>query len=173
MKMTKKVKIIFNKLIKRKINNYYHVEPPKLVKQAEKPQKVNKNNEDNKKKEKQNNKAQEPALETKTVNGVQVKDLKIGNGPEAKRGKYVHVYYQGKLKQNGKQFDACQNGKPFKFRLGSGEVIKGWDIGVAGMKVGSKRVLTIPPHLAYGNQKLGGIPPNSTLVFEVELKAIS
>ncbi len=123
-------------------------------------------------KKEENNKKQ-PEPQTKNVNGVQIKDIKAGNGPEAKKGKYVHVYYQGKLKQNGKQFDACQSGKPFKFRLGSGEVIKGWDIGVAGMKVGSKRILTIPPHLAYGNQKLGGIPPNSTLVFEVELKAIS
>merc|ERR1712080_48706 len=68
--------------------------------------------------------------------GVVVEDLKIGNGPEAQRNKRVGMYYEGKLKSNNKQFDACKQGKPFLFNLGKGEVIKGWDIGVEGMKVG-------------------------------------
>ena len=68
--------------------------------------------------------------------GLMVEDLKLGNGPEAKASKMVGMYYAGKLKSNNKQFDACQQGKPFMFRLGRGEVIKGWDVGVEGMKVG-------------------------------------
>ena len=71
-----------------------------------------------------------------------VEDLKVGNGPVAKKGKMVGMYYSGKLKANNKQFDATLTGKPFRFRLGKGEVIKGWDIGVEGMKVGGKRRLT-------------------------------
>ena len=67
--------------------------------------------------------------------GLMVEDLKVGNGPEAKPGTMAAVYYAGRLKSNNKQFDACKEGKPFKFRIGTGEVIKGWDIGVAGMKV--------------------------------------
>ena len=72
--------------------------------------------------------------------GIVVEDLSAGNGPEAKRGKMVGMYYEGRLKTNNKKFDACQSGKPFKFRLGHGEVIKGWDLGVEGLKVG--RVLS-------------------------------
>ena len=68
--------------------------------------------------------------------GVVVEELSAGNGPEARRGKMVGMYYEGRLKGNNKKFDACQSGKPFKFRLGHGEVIKGWDLGVEGMKVG-------------------------------------
>ena len=71
-----------------------------------------------------------------------VEDLKVGNGPVAKKGKMVGMYYSGKLKANNKQFDATLTGKPFRFRLGKGEVIKGWDIGIEGMKVGGKRRLT-------------------------------
>lgn len=84
------------------------------------------------------------------------------------------VYYNGKLAKNGKQFDQTNKGPGFKFKLGQGRVIKGWDLGVPGMKVGGKRKLTIPASLAYG---AGGappqIPPHSTLVFEVELKALN
>jgi FK506-binding nuclear protein len=105
--------------------------------------------------------------------GVSVKETKIGSGPEAKKGKFVHVYYSGKLK-TGKQFDKCLSGKPFKFRLGGGDVIKGWDVGIEGMKVGGKRTITIPPAMGYGSQRMGNdIPANSTLVFDVELKAVS
>ena len=106
--------------------------------------------------------------------GIQVEDLKEGNGPEAKRGKMVGMYYEGKLKANGKTFDSTLSGKPFKFRLGAGEVIKGWDVGLDGIKVGGKRRLTIPAPLAYG--KAGAapeIPPNATLVFDVECKAVN
>lgn len=99
-------------------------------------------------------------------------DDQEGTGSEAKEGKKLLIYYVGRLGSNGKEFDRCTTGKPFIFRLGSNEVIKGWDIGVKGMKVGGKRTLTIPPKMAYGNQNIKGIPANSTLVFEVELKGV-
>ena len=109
-----------------------------------------------------------------SIGGIVCEDLKVGNGPEAKRGKMVGMYYEGKLKSNGKTFDSTLNGKPFRFRLGSGEVIKGWDVGIDGMKVGGKRRLTIPPQMAYGSKGAGGdIPPNAHLVFEVECKAVN
>ncbi|KAK6178949.1 hypothetical protein SNE40_011420 [Patella caerulea] len=104
--------------------------------------------------------------------GLIVEDIKVGNGPPAKSSKMVQMYYVGKL-SNGKQFDSCTGGKPFKFRLGKQEVIKGWDVGVQGMKVGGKRRLIVPPKLGYGNHKQGPIPANSTLVFDVELKSVS
>jgi FK506-binding nuclear protein len=112
----------------------------------------------------------------KTMNkgGVQIQTLKPGTGPTAAAGKHVHVYYRGRLQSNGKEFDKQLDGKGFRFRLGSGEVIKGWDVGVEGMKVGEKRRLTVPSNLAYGEKGAGKeIPPNSTLVFDVELKAVS
>jgi FKBP-type peptidyl-prolyl cis-trans isomerase FkpA len=102
-------------------------------------------------------------------------DLVVGQGAEAKSGQRVSVHYTGTL-TNGKKFDSSlDRGKPFSFTLGAGEVIKGWDQGVAGMKVGGKRKLTIPPELAYGSRAVGGdlIPANSTLVFEVELLGVS
>ncbi|GFS14469.1 peptidylprolyl isomerase, partial [Elysia marginata] len=105
--------------------------------------------------------------------GTVVEDLKVGHGPEAKPGKMVSVYYVGTLAKNQKRFDSCQGGKPFRFRLNQGEVIKGWDNGVNGMKVGGKRKITVPANQGYGNVKQGPIPPNSTLVFEVELKAVN
>jgi FK506-binding nuclear protein len=84
----------------------------------------------------------------------------------------VGVYYVGRLQQ-GKVFDQCNKGQPFKFRLGGGDVIKGWDMGVAGMKIGGKRRLTIPAHLGYGKRgSPPDIPSNSTLVFDVELKSV-
>jgi len=101
-------------------------------------------------------------------NGLKIQDAKIGDGPQAKKGMKVSMRYIGKL-PNGKVFDSNTKGKPFTFRLGAGEVIKGWDEGVAGMKVGSERLLIIPPSLGYGNRKMDGIPPNSTLRFEVKL----
>lgn len=106
---------------------------------------------------------------------LEVVDLVVGQGEEAKAGKRVSVHYTGTL-TNGKKFDSSlDRGKPFGFTLGAGEVIKGWDQGVAGMKVGGKRKLTIPADLAYGNRAIGGdlIPANSTLVFEVELLGVS
>jgi len=106
--------------------------------------------------------------------GIQLEDLKVGNGPEATGKKMIGMYYEGKLKSNNKVFDSCLKGKPFKFRLGAGEVIKGWDVGIEGMKVGGKRRLTIPPQMAYGAKGAPpDIPANSHLVFEVECKAVN
>lgn len=100
---------------------------------------------------------------------LKIEDLKVGTGIEALAGKTVTVNYKGNL-INGTQFDSSYDrGEPFSFVLGSGFVIKGWDQGVAGMKVGGKRKLTIPPSLGYGSQPAGTIPANSTLIFEVEL----
>lgn len=100
-------------------------------------------------------------------------DIVVGKGAEAKTGDTVSVHYVGKL-LDGTEFDSSKkHGKPFDFPLGAGQVIKGWDQGVVGMKVGGKRKLVIPPSLAYGPRGAGGlIPPNATLSFEVELLEI-
>ncbi|ROT39793.1 hypothetical protein SODALDRAFT_275229 [Sodiomyces alkalinus F11] len=107
----------------------------------------------------------------KVVQGVTIDDRKVGEGRVVKNGDTVGVRYIGKL-QDGKVFDANKKGKPFSFKVGKNQVIKGWDIGVLGMSVGSERRLTIPPHLAYGSKGLPGIPANSTLVFDVKLLEI-
>jgi FKBP-type peptidyl-prolyl cis-trans isomerase len=100
---------------------------------------------------------------------LQSEDLVAGTGAEATTGKTVDVHYTGRL-TDGKQFDSSVGRSPFSFKLGAGSVIKGWDQGVVGMRVGGKRKLTIPPELAYGDRGFpGAIPPKSTLVFEVEL----
>lgn len=98
-------------------------------------------------------------------------DLEVGKGEEAEPGDRVTVHYTGKLQATGDKFDSSvDRDEPFTFYLGAGSVIQGWDLGVVGMKVGGKRKLIIPPHLGYGARGSGGrIPPNATLVFEVEL----
>ncbi|CAG9815321.1 unnamed protein product [Phaedon cochleariae] len=139
-----------------------------------------------KKKNKQQQEQQQQQNEVKTPNkesqspkkkslqgGVVIDELREGSGPPAKPGKFVNVYYEGRLKHNNKVFDSTNKGAGFSFRLGSGEVIKGWDVGVVGMKVGGKRRITCPPAMAYGQKgSPPTIPANSTLVFEVELKKV-
>ena len=107
---------------------------------------------------------------TITASGLQYWEIKKGAGKLAQAGKKVSVHYTGWL-TDGKEFDSSRDsGEPIQFKLGVGEVIKGWDEGVAGMKVGGKRQLRIPPELGYGARGAGSaIPPNATLVFDVEL----
>lgn len=108
----------------------------------------------------------------KTSSGLQYWDVKVGTGEEAKAGSHVKVHYTGWL-TSGKKFDSSVGSAPFDFTLDRGEVIKGWDEGVAGMKVGGKRQLKIPPQLAYGEDgHPPQIPPNSTLIFDVTLVAV-
>jgi FKBP-type peptidyl-prolyl cis-trans isomerase len=110
---------------------------------------------------------------TKTADGLQYWDIKVGTGPVAAAGQTVKVHYTGWL-TNGKKFDSSvDRGEPFTFNLGGGQVIKGWDEGVAGMKVGGKRQLRIPPQLGYGDRGAGSvIPANATLIFDVELLGV-
>lgn len=116
--------------------------------------------------------AQAPAAPAATRDGVTRLDLKIGSGAEARSGQRVRVHYTGKL-TNGTTFDSSVGKAPFTFALGAGQVIKGWDLGVAGMKVGGQRRLTIPPDFGYGSRGAPPvIPPNATLVFDVELLGI-
>ena len=110
---------------------------------------------------------------TKTASGLEYWDIKVGAGAVAQSGQHVKVDYTGWL-TNGKKFDSSVDaGRPFEFMLGASQVIKGWDEGVAGMKVGGKRQLRIPPDLAYGPKGYPGlIPSNSTLIFDVELLGV-
>jgi peptidylprolyl isomerase len=108
-----------------------------------------------------------------TPSGLQYEDLVVGNGATPQAGQTAQVHYTGWL-DNGTKFDSSvDRGQPFGFRLGQGQVIKGWDEGVATMKVGGKRRLVIPPELGYGSRGAGGvIPPNARLTFEVELLGV-
>ncbi len=114
---------------------------------------------------------------TTSVTGLQYKDTKVGAGATPKIGQTAVMHYTGWLYNNGekgKKFDSSHDrGQPFEFRLGQGQVIKGWDEGVEGMKVGGKRTLVIPPDLGYGARGAGGvIPPNAWLIFDVELVGV-
>jgi FKBP-type peptidyl-prolyl cis-trans isomerase FkpA len=116
-------------------------------------------------------------MATTTASGLIYEDKVAGTGDQAKAGHDVSVHYTGWLfygGERGKKFDSSRDrGDPFDFALGAGRVIKGWDEGVQGMKVGGTRVLTIAPNLGYGSRGAGGvIPPNATLIFEIELLAI-
>ena len=106
-------------------------------------------------------------------NGLVIEDLKIGDGQEVEKFNIVTVNYTG-LSENGTKFDSSLNpGRtPFRFTVGAGQVIKGWDEGLMGMKIGGKRKLTIPPELGYGSRDNGPIPANSTLIFEIDLLTI-
>ncbi|XP_054731981.1 39 kDa FK506-binding nuclear protein [Anastrepha obliqua] len=139
-------------------------------KKGKKDKKPNKNEQQPQKQQQQQPKA---GGERVITGGVKIEDIRVGNGQEAKQGKRAVVYYEGRLKSNNKVFDSLKTGAGFKFGLGRGEVIKGWDVGVVGMKVGGKRRILCPPHMAYGARgSPPTIPPNSTLVFEVELKGV-
>ena len=115
---------------------------------------------------------------TTTDSGLQYEDTTVGNGAEAKAGQQVTVHYTGWLRNDdgtpGAKFDSSKDrNDPFQFPLGAGHVIRGWDEGVQGMKVGGQRRLTIPANLGYGARGAGGaIPPNATLIFDVELLAV-
>lgn len=118
----------------------------------------------------------EPAMIT-TPSGLQYEDGIVGSGTEARAGSQVSVHYTGWLHadgERGRQFDSSRDrGQPFDFALGAGQVIRGWDEGVQGMRVGGTRTLLIPPQLGYGARGAGGvIPPNATLLFEVELLGV-
>ena len=108
--------------------------------------------------------------QTTTASGLVIEDMEVGTGSTAVAGKRVSVHYTGWL-TDGRKFDSSKDrNDPFDFPLGAGHVIRGWDEGVQGMQEGGKRKLTIPPQLGYGSRGAGGvIPPNATLVFEVEL----
>lgn len=110
----------------------------------------------------------------KTDSGLEYENTKEGDGAEAQAGQKVSVHYTGTL-TDGTKFDSSRDrGRPFEFTLGVGQVIKGWDEGVAGMKVGGQRKLTIPPELGYGSRGASGvIPPDATLLFDVELLGVS
>lgn len=108
-------------------------------------------------------------MDTVDTKGLKIEDTKAGTGREVKSGDTVVIHYLGTL-TDGTKFDSSYDrGEPFETQIGTGQVIKGWDLGVVGMKVGGKRKLTIPPSLGYGDQPAGSIPPNSTLIFELEL----
>ena len=111
---------------------------------------------------------------TTTSSGLSYEEIIVGEGESPQKGQTVTVHYTGWLEEGGQKFDSSlDRGAPFSFIIGKGQVIAGWDEGVATMKVGGKRKLTIPAHLAYGDRGAGGvIPPHATLIFDVELLGV-
>jgi len=107
-----------------------------------------------------------------STNKIQIDEISAGNGNVAQEGNFVVVHYTGMLTDCSIFDSSHDRGQPFEFQLGAGEVIQGWDIGIQGLQEGGKRKLTIPPSLGYGSRDMGDIPPNSTLIFEVELVKI-
>ena len=118
-----------------------------------------------KKKEKEKKEEKTTPAKSELPKDLVIDDKKVGDGKAAKKGDLVSMRYIGKFQDSKKVFDSNTKGEPFKFKLGKGEVIKGWDMGIAGMQVGGERLLTIPAALAYGKRAQGGIPANSTLIF--------
>ncbi|KAK7472761.1 peptidylprolyl isomerase fpr3 [Stygiomarasmius scandens] len=141
--------------------------PESKAEKKSKKQKTEEKTAEEKKGKKDKGDKKEKGGEKQLPGGLKVKDAKVGTGPMAKKGQTISMRYIGKL-QNGKVFDQNTKGKPFKFRLGAGEVIKGWDEGIVGMQVGGERVLTVPPEMGYGKKGSAPIPPNATLIFEVK-----
>ncbi|EEB13519.1 46 kDa FK506-binding nuclear protein, putative [Pediculus humanus corporis] len=179
LKKNNKVPSKLNKSLESKLDNSQDMNSSNSEKKGKKQNKIlNEKKSSDKKKlndSKDDEKTPKGKNEKKVLEGgVISEEIKVGHGPLAKPGKMVNVYYVGSLQSTKKQFDSVQSGPGFKFRLGKNEVIKGWDIGLNGMKVGGVRKLTIPSHLAYGVKGSPPvIPPNSTLVFTVELKGLS
>lgn len=121
---------------------------------------------------KADDKKKSSSLGVRDVQGVTVDERKVGTGPQAKKGSKLEMRYIGKL-DDGKVFDSNKSGKPFSFKLGVGEVIKGWDVGLQGISSGGERRLIIPAHLAYGKKALPGIPANSKLTFDIKCIRVS
>ncbi|XP_050513663.1 46 kDa FK506-binding nuclear protein [Diabrotica virgifera virgifera] len=159
---------------KAQLNGHVKKQEQQTPKQKDKKNKKQQQNKEEKSSPTKENQSPKKDSPKKVVQGgMIIEDLKEGQGQPAKNGRFVHVYYEGRLKNNNKMFDSHKQGQGFAFKLGSGEVIKGWDVGLVGMKVGGKRRITCPPQMAYGVKgSPPAIPGNSTLVFEVELKKI-
>jgi len=157
-----------------KQNGLTNGKAPKKEDQKQKNQNQKQQQQQKPEKQELKHKNQQKSTQKQLSGGVIIEDIRVGKGPEAKPGKKVSVYYEGRLKSNNKVFDSTKSGEGFKFNLGRGEVIRGWDIGVNGMKVGSKRRITCPPNVAYGPKGAPpSIPGNATLVFEVELRGVN
>ncbi|TFK73972.1 hypothetical protein BDN72DRAFT_789920 [Pluteus cervinus] len=152
---------------KQKVQDGKPVVPADGEEADQKPVEKKKDKKDKKKKETDDSK-KDNGTERELSGGLKIFDSKVGAGPAAKKGSSVSMRYIGKL-ENGKVFDKNTKGKPFRFRLGKQEVIKGWDEGIIGMQVGGERKLTVPAAMAYGDKGTDGIPPRSTLIFEVKL----